>query len=492
MLLGLVGCVEPQSEFRCEQPCECRRGDERGTCEPTGFCSFDDTECRSGRRYAVGASAELAGECVQGTAWYVAPEVTTAELGTFAQPFGTLQQAVDVAVPGDTIIVEDGTYGPGSADSTQFPVAIDKAATADAPILLRAQHAHGAILDCGGQCAAYIQIRASAAYWTIDGFEIVRGYWGGIYSIQGGSHITISHNHIHDIGLRVETDPFPMVGIVANELTTDYVIDGNVIEHIGRPNDAGNSFDPLLLMLGKRMTITNNVLTQALSGWHIETAASFSGTIANNTFVGPNMWMDREGQLMLASGIGDITIRMKQAIKRSPRSGFALGLDLRLPSGDEKNLLGTGAPAVQPFVAWSATYGALAPHINVGYQWNGSSILAGDIDAGVSEDLPDVAVYAVGAVVAVHPRVTLALDVLGRYIIDSPRVRLSDFHALDGRSVFPNITFDTGSINELSSAAGLKINIAGRLLLNTNLLMRLNSAGLRDKISPLVGIEYAF
>jgi hypothetical protein len=193
-----------------------------------------------------------------------------------------------------------------------------------------------------------------------------------------------------------------------------------------------------------------------------------------------------------ASGIGDITIRMKQAFKRSQKSGFALGLDLRLPTGDERNLLGTGAPAVQPFVAWSGTYGALAPHINVGYQWNGASILAGDIETGVSEDLPDVVVYAVGAVVAVHPRVTLALDVLGRYIIDSPRVRLSDFQALDGRSVFPNITFDTGSINELSSAAGLKINIAGRLLLNTNLLMRLNSAGLRDKISPLVGIEYAF
>jgi len=193
-----------------------------------------------------------------------------------------------------------------------------------------------------------------------------------------------------------------------------------------------------------------------------------------------------------ASGIGDITIRMKQAIKRSQRSGFALGLDLRLPTGDERNLLGTGAPAVQPFAAWSATYGALAPHINIGYQWNGSSILAGDIETGVSEDLPDVAVYALGAVVAVHPRVTLALDVLGRYIIDSPRVRLTDFHALDGRSVFPNITFDTGSINELSSAAGLKINVAGRLLVNTNLLFRLNNSGLRDKVSPLVGIEYAF
>jgi len=193
-----------------------------------------------------------------------------------------------------------------------------------------------------------------------------------------------------------------------------------------------------------------------------------------------------------ASGIGDITIRMKQAIKKSPRNGIALGLDLRLPTGDENNLLGTGAPAVQPFVAWSATYGTFAPHINLGYQWNGSSTLAGDIEAGVSADLPDVAVYALGAVVAVHPRVTLALDVLGRYIIDSPRVRLEDFVALDGHSVYPNIAFDTGSINELSSAVGLKINLAGRLLLNTNLLMRLNSGGLRDKISPLVGVEYAF
>jgi hypothetical protein len=193
-----------------------------------------------------------------------------------------------------------------------------------------------------------------------------------------------------------------------------------------------------------------------------------------------------------ASGIGDITVRLKQGLKRSQKSGFALGLDLRLPTGDEKNLLGTGAPAVQPFLAWSGTYGPLAPHINAGYQWNGSSILAGDIDAGISQDLPDVAVYAVGAVVAVHPRVTLALDVLGRYIIDSPRVQLTDFHALDGRSVFPNITFETASINELSSAAGLKINIAGRLLVNTNLLFRLNNSGLRDKVSPLVGIEYAF
>ena len=193
-----------------------------------------------------------------------------------------------------------------------------------------------------------------------------------------------------------------------------------------------------------------------------------------------------------ASGPGDITVRMKQVIKKGQSQGVALGLDLRLPTGDERNLLGTGAPGVQPFAAWSADYGIVSPHVNLGYQWNGSSVLGGDLESGVAEDLSDVAVYAVGAVVALHRRVTAAVDLLGRYIIDSPRVRREEFHALDGRSVFPNIAFDTGSINELSSAVGLKINLAGQLLLNTNLLVRLNAGGLRDKISPLVGVEYAF
>jgi hypothetical protein len=193
-----------------------------------------------------------------------------------------------------------------------------------------------------------------------------------------------------------------------------------------------------------------------------------------------------------ASGPGDITVRLKQTIKRRASQGTALGIDLRLPTGDERNLLGTGAPGVQPFVAWSANLGAVSPHLNGGYQWNGSSILGGEPGTGESRDLPDLVVYSAGAVIEVHPRVTGAVDVLGRYVIDSPRLQLEDFHALDGVSVFPNITFTSGSFNELSAAAGLKVNVVGRLLVDVNLLVRLNSPGLRDKISPLVGLEYAF
>jgi hypothetical protein len=193
-----------------------------------------------------------------------------------------------------------------------------------------------------------------------------------------------------------------------------------------------------------------------------------------------------------ASGLGDVTIRFKQNVRKREKYGAAFGLDLRLPTGDEVNLLGTGAPGVQPFAVWSGSFGALSPHINLGYQWNGSSILASSPGSGVSADLPDVVAYSAGGVVAVHPRLTAAVDLIGRYVIDSARLRRETFHALDGVTLLPNIAFGKGSFNELSAALGLKANVIGPLLLNVNVLMRLNSVGLRDKISPTIGVEYAF
>ena len=40
---------------------------------------------------------------------------------------------------------------------------------------------------------------------------------------------------------------------------------------------------------------------------------------------------------------------------------------------------------------------------------------------------------------------------------------------------YPDIAFRKASLNELSAATGLKFNIVNRLLVNANLLFRLNS-----------------
>jgi hypothetical protein len=97
-----------------------------------------------------------------------------------------------------------------------------------------------------------------------------------------------------------------------------------------------------------------------------------------------------------------------------------------------------------------------------------------------------------GADVTVNRRLTLALDVVGRYMIDTKRLVQQEFQALDGRTTFPNITFSDDSFSELSGAAGLKLNAFGRLLLDMNLLFALDNHGLRDKVTPLIGLEYAF
>jgi hypothetical protein len=38
----------------------------------------------------------------------------------------------------------------------------------------------------------------------------------------------------------------------------------------------------------------------------------------------------------------------------------------------------------------------------------------------------------------------------------------------------------------------VKVNAGGKLLLDFNVLFKLDDSGLRDKVTPLVGFEYSF
>ena len=192
-----------------------------------------------------------------------------------------------------------------------------------------------------------------------------------------------------------------------------------------------------------------------------------------------------------ASGIGDVIVRLKGTPVHNDSIAIALGVDGRIPTGDEEDLLGLGAFGLKPFAVLSFSQGRVAPHLNAAYMWNGKSVLAGDVAKGTKEDLPDQVQYAVGADVGVTKRLTLAFDFLGTYVIDSPRLVREVFTAANGQS-FPQIGFVTESYHLASGSAGLKLNPFGRLLVDFNVLFKLDNAGLRDKVTPLLGIEYAF
>jgi Putative MetA-pathway of phenol degradation len=193
-----------------------------------------------------------------------------------------------------------------------------------------------------------------------------------------------------------------------------------------------------------------------------------------------------------ATGIGDVALRMKASVWHRPNLGVAVGVESRLPTGDEKDLLGAGAFAVKPFLVVSSSHGGFSPHLNAAYQWNGKSLLGGNVLSGVKEDLPDEAVLALGADMGVGQKLTIAFDAVFRRVINGEQVFSDTFTALNNTSKFPVVSFSKGSYNVVDGAIGLKANPGGGLLVNLNVTFKLNDSGLRDRVTPLLGIEYSF
>jgi hypothetical protein len=194
------------------------------------------------------------------------------------------------------------------------------------------------------------------------------------------------------------------------------------------------------------------------------------------------------------SGIGDLFVRGKATLMREGTRALATGVDVRLPTGDEQNLLGAGAAGVRPFAAFSASYRAFSPHVNVAYQWNGKSVLAGDVHENVKAQLPDLFTYAVGGDLSLNNRFSIIFDVLGQRVLNSPRLSTYTLNAtgVAGSASLPDIRFSTDSYWAADGAVGFKANVAAKVLVEFNLRFNLVDNGLTDRIAPLLGVEWAF
>ncbi len=195
-----------------------------------------------------------------------------------------------------------------------------------------------------------------------------------------------------------------------------------------------------------------------------------------------------------ASGVGDVVVRGKFQLLRGDRGGLAIAEDLRLPTGEERDLLGTGATQAKTFVIGSLSLGGFSPHVNAGYTWSSNT--------SDDTEIPDEISYTVGFDWAVSPRMTFAVDVLGRNFVNSRVVRVVDatFQANTNpagppnvvTATFPRLVAEEGDSNALLGSVGFKINPFGNFLLTVNGLFRLNREGLQDDFSPLIAVDYSF
>jgi len=188
------------------------------------------------------------------------------------------------------------------------------------------------------------------------------------------------------------------------------------------------------------------------------------------------------------SGVGDVILRIKGTAKRWGHAALAFGTDVRLPTGDEYNLLGSGAVGIKPLIILSGVYGKISPHINLGYQWNGKSVLAGEIATGYRRHLPSSVAYAVGVDARATKRLTLDFDILGQEFIGLDRIRSIKYR--EDSYTFADIAFARDNANISNGSVGFKYNLAGTMLFYFNLAIKMNDAGLRSTVMPLFGITY--
>ena len=199
-----------------------------------------------------------------------------------------------------------------------------------------------------------------------------------------------------------------------------------------------------------------------------------------------------------ATGIGDVTIRGKVRFFDAAGGGLALAADLRLPTGDELDLLGTGATQFTATFIGSGLVGKFSPHVNIGYTVSGD--ISDEAKANFLAAPPDEFDYTFGADIAVTPRFTVAGDFIGRTLFDVGRLIDTDltfrFRTTNGgpdqSTVVSAFGTEPGNLTLLTASAGVKFNLTRTVLFSASVLFALNDVGLRDAFTPVLGLDYTF
>ena len=193
-----------------------------------------------------------------------------------------------------------------------------------------------------------------------------------------------------------------------------------------------------------------------------------------------------------STGFGDLLLRAKYLAYDGERVGAGFGVDLRLPTADAENLLGSDATQAKLYFVLSGARQRFLPHVNFGYTLSHGGV--GDL-----VEMPDELTYALGTEFAATPTLTLIGDVLGRSLRGFGRYHLGlqqfPFQTSDGRlgtGVFEQYEHDPGNLHLMEGTLGFKWNPWPNILVSGHVLFPLSNAGLNGGLSPVFAFEYSF
>ena len=201
-----------------------------------------------------------------------------------------------------------------------------------------------------------------------------------------------------------------------------------------------------------------------------------------------------------ATGLGDIALRFKYRLPVEQTFNAAALLDVRLPTGDRNNFLGTGSENIRFLLVASRRIGGFTPHLNAGYSYRGADFDSDDFELAIGFDQK------------VASGITFALDVLSSIDLQSDEaIRFYDpaegpSTTIRDQSPPPPTGTDASAeriINisniddrqydhRVDAAMGFRFAPSESFQLLGNLLVPMQEGGLRSSVVPTVGMSLNF
>ena len=201
-----------------------------------------------------------------------------------------------------------------------------------------------------------------------------------------------------------------------------------------------------------------------------------------------------------AYGLSDISFRGKYLAVAKPAAAVAAVGEVRVPTGDSNNLLGSGKAAAKMSAVGSVAAGPVSPHVEVGYLFAGDGLTFTERFGQArlaSAEPSDEITYNVGADMVIANRMTVAVDVLGRTLRNSAdlvRTVSTQSDSIDpmfAREI-ASYRLKPGPVSLLLGTVGAKIQVASSWLLTAGVLFALNDSGVKPQPTPVIGFERAF
>ncbi len=190
-----------------------------------------------------------------------------------------------------------------------------------------------------------------------------------------------------------------------------------------------------------------------------------------------------------AFGLGDIAFRFKYNFLRKWDLVTAVLIDIRVPTGDEKNFLGTGKTNIRFSYIISKRLGNFTPHLNLGFDRRSANLDSDELE------------FIVGFDQRIVSGVNFAAELMGE-------VDINDREALvllpgsatigplpggpNGQIVDLSNIPERDNDNSLNASFGIRVAASERFLFLGNVLVPLNGGGLRSTFVPTVGLTLSF